>query len=51
MQSLPNGSQLHLGLLYGAYGWLLVSGLLQFGIDVVSQAIRGKRIPGPETTL
>ena len=40
-----------MGLLYGAYGWLLVSGLLQFGIDVVSQALRGKRVPGPETTL
>ncbi len=28
-----------------------MSGLLQFGIDVVSQAVRGKRVPGPETTL
>ena len=40
-----------MGLLYGAYSWLLLSGLLQFGIDVVSQAMRGKRVPGPETTL
>ncbi len=51
MQSLHHGTRLHLGLLYSAYSWLLLSGLLQFGIDVVSQAIRGKRIPGPETTL
>lgn len=49
---LPNehGTRLHIGLLYGAYCWLLLSGLLQFGIGVLSQAIRGKRVPGPETT-
>ena len=46
-----HGTRLHMGLLYGAYSWLLLSGLLQFGIDVVSQAMRGKRVPGPETTL
>lgn len=51
MHLLQQGSRLHIGLLYGAYGWLLVSGLLQFGIDVVLQAVRGKRVPGPETTL
>lgn len=51
MNSFQQGSRLHSGLLYGAYGWLLASGLLQFGIDVVSQAVRGKRAPGPETTL
>ena len=51
MQSLHHGTRLHAGLLYGAYGWLLLSGLLQFSIDVVSQAVRGKRVPGPETTL
>ena len=38
-------------LLYGAYIWLLLSGLLHFGIDVVSQYVRGKRPPGPATTL
>lgn len=51
MHSFQQGSRLHRGLLYGAYCWLLVSGLLQFGIDVVSQAMRGKRLAGPETTL
>ena len=50
MQSLQ-GTRLHVGLLYSAYGWLLLSGLLHFGIDVLSQAIRGRRVPGPETTL
>jgi hypothetical protein len=38
-------------LLYGAYGWLLLSGVLHFGIDVVSQYLRGKRPPGAATTL
>lgn len=37
--------------LYAAYGWLLLSGVLHFGIDVVSQYVRGRRVPGPETTL
>ncbi len=51
MRSLHHGGRLHLWLLYSAYGWLLLSGLLQFSIDVLSQAARGKRVPGPETTL
>ncbi len=51
MQSLHHGTRLHAGLLRNAYGWLLLSGLMQFGIDVVSQAVRGKRVPGPQTTL
>ena len=51
MQSLQHGGRLHARLLYSAYGWLLLSGLLQFSIDVVSQVLRGKRVPGPETTL
>ena len=38
-------------LLYRAYSWLLLSGMLHFGIDVVSQFVRGKRAPGPATTL
>ena len=42
---------MHRKLMYAAYGWLLLSGVLQFAIDVVSQHIRGKRVPGPETTL
>ena len=37
--------------MYAAYGWLLLTGLLHFGIDVVSQYIRGRRSPGPEATL
>lgn len=37
--------------LYAAYGWLLVSGFLHYGVDVVSQHVRGKRTPGAETTL
>ena len=41
---------LHSSLLYGAYGWLLLSGTLQFAIDV-GQYARGKRPPGAATTL
>jgi len=37
--------------LYGAYGWLALSGVLHFVADVVSQHLRGKREPGLETTL
>ena len=37
--------------LYAAYGGLLLGGVLHFGIDVVAQCLRGKRAPGPETTL
>ena len=39
------------GFLYGAYGWLLFSALVHFGIDVISHHVRGKRSPGPATTL
>jgi hypothetical protein len=42
---------MHRKLLYAAYGWLLLSGILQFVIDVISQYLRRKRVPGPETTL
>ena len=42
---------MHRKLLYAAYGFLLLSGILHFGIDVVSQYLRSKRAPGPETTL
>ena len=42
---------LHTSLHYGAYGWLLLSGMLHFAIDVVGQYVRGKRPPGAATTL
>jgi len=51
MHFFYNSKGLHRLLLYGAYSWLLLSGLLQIGIDVVSQHLRGKRAPGPATTL
>jgi hypothetical protein len=38
-------------LMYTAFGWLAVSGVLHFAIDVVSQYLRGVRSPGVETTL
>ena len=38
-------------ILYAAYGWMLVMGVLHFGVDVMSQYVRGKRLPGPATTL
>ena len=43
--------RLHGLLLYGAYGWLVIGGVLHFAVDVVSQYVRGKRLPGPATTL
>ena len=39
------------GLLWAAYGWLTAGGVLHFAIDVISQYLRGKRVPGAETTL
>ena len=48
---IHNSERLHRPLLYGTYSWLLLSGLLQIGIDVVSQHLRGKRAPGTATTL
>jgi hypothetical protein len=38
-------------LVYGTYGWLLLGGTMHLAIDVVSQYVRRKRTPGPETTL
>lgn len=35
---------------YSAFGWLSLSGVLHFFVDVVSQHYRGKRLPGLETT-
>lgn len=51
LRFLHTTKHVHDLVLYGACSWLLLSGLLQFGIDVVSQFIRGKRAPGPATTL
>jgi hypothetical protein len=51
MHFFDRTERLHGLLLYGAYGWLLLSGVLHFGVDVVSQYLRGKRAPGPATTL
>lgn len=38
-------------LWFVAYGWLILAGLMHFIIDVVSQYLRGARVPGPEITL
>jgi hypothetical protein len=38
-------------LTYAAFGWLTFTGVMHFAIDVVSQYVRGKRLPGAETTL
>jgi hypothetical protein len=42
---------MHKYIVYSAYGWLTLAGILHFAIDVVSQHLRGKRAPGLETTL
>lgn len=42
---------MHKFLLYAAYGWLTLTGVLHFSIDVVSQHLRGKHAPGPQTAL
>ncbi len=42
---------MHRILLYAAYGSLVLGGTMHFIIDVVSHHLRGKRVPGPETTL
>ncbi|WP_058835310.1 hypothetical protein [Luteimonas abyssi] len=42
---------MHKYILYTAFGWLTLSGVLHFIVDVVSQHLRGKHAPGPETTL
>jgi hypothetical protein len=38
-------------LAYLAFTWLTLAGTLHFALDVVAQYARGKRVPGPETTL
>ncbi|GBR09800.1 hypothetical protein [Gluconobacter frateurii] len=42
---------MHRTFLLAAYIWLTFSGTLHFLIDVVSQYMRRKHVPGPETTL
>jgi hypothetical protein len=42
---------MHKNLIYAAFGWLAFSGSMHFIIDVLSQYIRGKRVPGAETTF
>jgi hypothetical protein len=42
---------MHRTRLHLAFGWLTAGGTLHFIIDVLSQYIRGKRIPSAETTL
>ncbi|APR82043.1 Hypothetical protein A7982_07392 [Minicystis rosea] len=42
---------MHKYLVYAAYGWLTFTGAMHFAIDVVSQHLRGKRVPSAETTL
>lgn len=51
MNPLSNIGRVSTVLLYVAYSWLMLSGLLQIGIDVISQHLRGVRKPGIETTL
>lgn len=42
---------MHKNLFYAAFGWLAFTGTMHFIVDVLSQYLRGKRVPGPETTL
>ena len=42
---------MHRYTVYAAYGWLLLTGILHFAVDVVAQYLRGQRAPGVETTL
>lgn len=42
---------MHKTIVYIAFGWLTLTGVLHFIVDVVSQHLRGKHAPGPETTL
>lgn len=41
---------MHRTLIFTAFGWLVLAGVLHFAIDVVSQSLRGKHPPGLETT-
>lgn len=51
MHFFDDAKWFHRLALYGAYSWLLLSGILHLAIDVVSQYLRQKRAPGSATTL
>ncbi|MFP2960069.1 hypothetical protein ACLEPN_20135 [Myxococcus sp. 1LA] len=42
---------MHKYIVYAAYGWLSFTGVMHFVVDVVSQHLRGKHVPGTEATL
>lgn len=42
---------MHRILAYVAFTWLTLAGTLHFVVDVAAQYARGRRVPGPETTL
>ena len=42
---------LHKTLTNIAFGWLTFAGVMHFGIDVLAQYLRHKRVPGPNTTM
>lgn len=42
---------LHRNISYAAFAWLLLAGTMHFSIDVLSQYLRHKRVPGPEATM
>jgi hypothetical protein len=42
---------MHRILVFATFGFLTFSGTMHFIVDVLSQYLRGKRIPSPETTL
>jgi hypothetical protein len=42
---------MHKYAVLAAYGWLVLTGMAHFLLDVVSQYLRGIRSPGVETTL
>ncbi|HEY9256319.1 MAG TPA: hypothetical protein VIP30_17510 [Stenotrophomonas sp.] len=42
---------MHKYIVFAAYGWLALTGILHFSVDVLSQYLRGKREAGLETTL
>ncbi|WP_378954282.1 hypothetical protein [Pelosinus sp. sgz500959] len=42
---------MHKILIYAAYSWLAFIGTMHIIVDVVSQYLRGTRLPSPETTL
>jgi hypothetical protein len=51
MQIFGHDKRVHVILLYSAYSRHLLSGFMQFGIDVVAQYVRDKRVQSDATTL